>query len=284
MVRAQLGGLRGVDALRRPTPAWTPATPVARPARARRSPRSRGGARSSCPQLYPRLPTDRRRARDFARRSHHDSVTGAPARACPALAPLDPHPGDAGVVRGGGAGPPRPPAHRRARMAAVERSPAATSTSAPQAPPPACSSRRRDVLVSLGVNRVVDEACSCAHAETMALAFAQAALGNVGPRGAGAPGPPARRQLAPVRDVLRLALWSGVVELVIAGEGAVVEQITGFDEGPIHPAWRDEPRRTGHRPAGRRRPRRRRRHLRGLPRLRRAGLQRARRRACWPAG
>jgi hypothetical protein len=35
-------------------------------------------------------------------------------------------------------------------------------------------------------------------------------------------------------------LWSGVVELVIAGEGPLVEEITGFDEGPIHPAWRDE--------------------------------------------
>ena len=35
-------------------------------------------------------------------------------------------------------------------------------------------------------------------------------------------------------------LWSGVAELVIAGEGPLVEEITGFDEGPIHPEWRDQ--------------------------------------------
>jgi hypothetical protein len=40
-------------------------------------------------------------------------------------------------------------------------------------------------------------------------------------------------------------LWSGVVDLVIAGEGEVVERITGFDEGPIHPDWRGELERRG---------------------------------------
>ncbi|MDY0226120.1 MAG: hypothetical protein RBR38_04740 [Desulfomicrobium apsheronum] len=37
-----------------------------------------------------------------------------------------------------------------------------------------------------------------------------------------------------------LWLWSGVRSLVIAGEGAELEEITGFDEGPIHPDWRAE--------------------------------------------
>ena len=34
--------------------------------------------------------------------------------------------------------------------------------------------------------------------------------------------------------------WSGVRSLVIAGSGSQLEEITGFDEGPIHPEWRKE--------------------------------------------
>jgi hypothetical protein len=32
-------------------------------------------------------------------------------------------------------------------------------------------------------------------------------------------------------------LWSGVVDLVLAGAGPELEALTGFDEGPIHPDW-----------------------------------------------
>ncbi len=35
-------------------------------------------------------------------------------------------------------------------------------------------------------------------------------------------------------------LWSGVRSLVIAGDGPELEEITGFDEGPVHPEWRSE--------------------------------------------
>jgi hypothetical protein len=35
-------------------------------------------------------------------------------------------------------------------------------------------------------------------------------------------------------------LWSGVRSLVIAGSGPELEQITGFDEGPVHPEWERE--------------------------------------------
>jgi tRNA(Arg) A34 adenosine deaminase TadA len=95
-------------------------------------------------------------------------------------------------------------------------------------------------LVALGVNRVVPERNSCAHAETMALGLAQAALGT---HDLGAPELPAHQLVVnwrPCAMCFGSVLWSGVVELVIAGEGDLVEQITGFDEGPIHPAWRDE--------------------------------------------
>ena len=35
-------------------------------------------------------------------------------------------------------------------------------------------------------------------------------------------------------------LWSGVRSLVIAGAGPELEQITGFDEGPMPADWRGE--------------------------------------------
>jgi tRNA(Arg) A34 adenosine deaminase TadA len=39
---------------------------------------------------------------------------------------------------------------------------------------------------------------------------------------------------------LGAVLWSGVRSLMIAGEGTELEEITGFDEGPVHPDWRIE--------------------------------------------
>ena len=35
-------------------------------------------------------------------------------------------------------------------------------------------------------------------------------------------------------------VWSGVRALVIAGSDGQLEEITGFDEGPIHPKWKEE--------------------------------------------
>ena len=34
--------------------------------------------------------------------------------------------------------------------------------------------------------------------------------------------------------------WSGVRSLAFAAAGEEVEKITGFDEGPIHPQWKQE--------------------------------------------
>lgn len=95
-------------------------------------------------------------------------------------------------------------------------------------------------IVGLGVNRVVASGCSGAHAEVVALSLAQAAVGTWD---LGAPGLPPHQLVVnwrPCAMCFGAVLWSGVAELVIAGEGELVERITGFDEGPIHPRWRDE--------------------------------------------
>jgi len=100
-------------------------------------------------------------------------------------------------------------------------------------------------LVAVGVNRVVPMCCSSAHAEVMALSLAQQAVGS---HDLGGPGQPAHQLVVnwcPCAMCCGAVVWSGVRSLVIAGSGPALEEITGFDEGPIHPAWSAELTRRG---------------------------------------
>ena len=100
-------------------------------------------------------------------------------------------------------------------------------------------------LVSMGVNRVVSGRCSSAHAEVMALSLAQRALDT---HDLGGPGMPVHRIVVnwcPCAMCCGAIAWSGVRSVVIAGSGPDMEELTGFDEGPLHPAWADELRRRG---------------------------------------
>lgn len=95
-------------------------------------------------------------------------------------------------------------------------------------------------LVVIGVNRVMPSNCSSAHAEVMALSLAQNILGTYD---LGGPGLPAYQLVVnwrPCAMCYGAVLWSGVRSLVIAGSGPELEEITGFDEGPIHPEWDKE--------------------------------------------
>lgn len=94
-------------------------------------------------------------------------------------------------------------------------------------------------LLSAGVNRVVPEHCSSAHAEVVALSLAQAALGD---HDLGAPGRPPHQLVVnwrPCLMCLGAVLWSGVSSLLIAGSGPELERLTGFDEGPVPERWRE---------------------------------------------
>lgn len=100
-------------------------------------------------------------------------------------------------------------------------------------------------LVVIGVNRVVASNCSSAHAEVMAISLAQKVLGVYD---LGGPGLPAHELVVnwrPCAMCYGAVLWSGVRSLVIAGDGPELEEITGFDEGPVHPDWRGELARRG---------------------------------------
>jgi tRNA(Arg) A34 adenosine deaminase TadA len=92
-------------------------------------------------------------------------------------------------------------------------------------------------LVTIGVNRVVANRCSSAHAEVMAIAQAQKILGTWD---LGAPGLPAHEIVVnwrPCAMCYGAVLWSGVRSLIVAGDGPELEQITGFDEGPLRDDW-----------------------------------------------
>ena len=82
--------------------------------------------------------------------------------------------------------------------------------------------------------------CSSAHAEVMTLSLAQKLLGVYD---LGGPGQPAYQLVVnwrPCAMCYGAVLWSGVRSLVIAGHGPELEELTGFDEGPIHPHWAEE--------------------------------------------
>jgi len=100
-------------------------------------------------------------------------------------------------------------------------------------------------LVIVGVNRVVPSNCSSAHAEVVALSLAQKKLDSFDLGAAGMP----KHQLVvnwrPCAMCYGAVVWSGIRSLVIAGSDNQLEEITGFDEGPIHPKWQDELTRRG---------------------------------------
>lgn len=99
-------------------------------------------------------------------------------------------------------------------------------------------------LVSVGVNVVLATGFSSMHAEVMALSLAQQSLGrwDLGADGA-------ELELVvnwrPCVMCYGATMWSGVRALTIAGEGPEVEELTGFDEGPMREDWAAEFERRG---------------------------------------
>ncbi|MDX2160719.1 MAG: nucleoside deaminase [bacterium] len=94
--------------------------------------------------------------------------------------------------------------------------------------------------IVIGVNRVVPHQCSSAHAEVMTLSHAQQLLNTHDLGGDGMPIYQLVVNWRPCVMCYGAVLWSGIRSLAIAGSGPELEQITGFDEGPIHPEWQHE--------------------------------------------
>ncbi|GGF27544.1 nucleoside deaminase [Subtercola lobariae] len=100
--------------------------------------------------------------------------------------------------------------------------------------------RQTGELISVGVNVVLSSGIAAAHAEFMALSLAQAEVGSWDL------GADRERELElvvnwrPCVMCYGSTLWSGIRYLVVAGSGPELEQLTGFDEGPMRDDWAEQ--------------------------------------------
>lgn len=94
-------------------------------------------------------------------------------------------------------------------------------------------------LVSAGVNVVLSTGKSSGHAEVMALGLAQQRLGrwDLGAEGANLS---LVVNWRPCVQCYGATMWSGVRSLVVAGAGPELEELTGFDEGPMVADWAEQ--------------------------------------------
>ena len=91
-------------------------------------------------------------------------------------------------------------------------------------------------LVAAGVNRVLPESCSIAHAEMMAFMAAQTRMGRHRLNEDGG-----RYILAtsaqPCCQCYGASFWAGIDELLIGARSSDVMELSEFDEGPLPADW-----------------------------------------------
>ena len=94
-------------------------------------------------------------------------------------------------------------------------------------------------LIAVGVNRVVPESCSVAHAEMMAYLTAQARTGR-NRLNESHPGIVLATSAQPCCMCYGATFWAGIDTLLIGASAADVMELTQFDEGPLPADWRGE--------------------------------------------
>ncbi len=94
-------------------------------------------------------------------------------------------------------------------------------------------------LISVGVNVVLSSGLTVTHAEVIALSLAQQALGRWD-LGADSADLALIVNWRPCVQCYGATMWSGVRSLVVAGEGPLLEELTGFDEGPVVEDWAEQ--------------------------------------------
>ena len=94
-------------------------------------------------------------------------------------------------------------------------------------------------LVSFGVNTVIANSCSLAHAETVALAIAQQLLNTHDLSREGLPRYELVSSCEPCAMCLGAISWSGIQRMVCAARDEDARAI-GFDEGPKTCQWQAE--------------------------------------------
>ncbi|MFN3703913.1 nucleoside deaminase [Thermomonas sp.] len=91
-------------------------------------------------------------------------------------------------------------------------------------------------LVAVGVNRVVRQSCSVAHAEMMAYMLAQQRLQQFRLNAIGGPITLAT-SAQPCCQCYGATLWAGIDRLLIGARAEDVMALTEFDEGPLPADW-----------------------------------------------
>lgn len=101
-----------------------------------------------------------------------------------------------------------------------------------------------DRIVAAGVNRVMPQTCSVAHAETMACMLAQQRMQT--PRLNEHGGPIVLATSAqPCCQCYGATIWAGIDRLLIGARSEDVMALTEFDEGPLPQDWIGELNRRG---------------------------------------
>ncbi len=103
-------------------------------------------------------------------------------------------------------------------------------------------------ILGLGVNRVVPQTCSVAHAEMMAFMTAQQRLQlfRLNDPVGGVAGPVTLATSAqPCCMCYGASFWAGIDRLLIAARAEDVTELTEFDEGPLPADWIGELRQRG---------------------------------------
>lgn len=94
-------------------------------------------------------------------------------------------------------------------------------------------------LAGVGVNRVVPNACSIAHAEMMAIAITQQQLQRFRLNAGGGPWTLAS-SAQPCAMCYGALFWAGIDQLLVAARADDVQSLAGFDEGPMPADWQGE--------------------------------------------
>jgi tRNA(Arg) A34 adenosine deaminase TadA len=107
-----------------------------------------------------------------------------------------------------------------------------------------------DRLVAVGVNRVLPQACSLAHAETMAFMLAQQRTGRARlnldeASGAHLGAYTLATSAQPCCQCYGASFWAGIDRLLIGARSEDVMALTEFDEGPLPSDWIGELERRG---------------------------------------
>ncbi len=94
-----------------------------------------------------------------------------------------------------------------------------------------------DELISIGVNTVIPNSSSLAHAEMMAFGLAQKHYDSFSLSAEGLPSHTLVTSAEMCCMCMGASIWSGVRRIVYGATGSDVEELAGFDEGPKPNDW-----------------------------------------------